>query len=183
MTQTSEVAAAFRTRAERFLEVVAQVRDDGWDRPSPCEEWTVRDVVGHVVDSERDIVTRVDLTLPEGRSAADDPYGAATDTLAAMQDVLDDPALAQREYEGAFGTTTLAQTISTFFVFDLVVHRWDVATGAGIDNDLDEDELDQIERSLDTSDSLYQYGACKRLDAPADADRRTRVLARLGRLG
>jgi hypothetical protein len=108
--------------------------------------------------------------------------GAVTDLTTAMSDLLADPERALREYDGAFGRTTLAETLETFFVFDMSVHRWDIATGAGVGTELEPEELDAIERTLATvGDNLYDYGACRRIDVPAEGDRETRVLARLGR--
>jgi uncharacterized protein (TIGR03086 family) len=182
MSTSTETAAAYRTRSVQLLDLLQQVPADRWDRPSPCEEWTVRQVVEHLVESERDIVTRVDLELPPGRDPSDDPPGAMADVVAGMQEVLDDSSLAEREYDGAFGRTSLAATMRTFFVFDLSVHRWDIATGSGVGTTFDEEELDEIEAALDQiGDSIYEYGACRRIEAAADADRQTRVLARLGR--
>jgi uncharacterized protein (TIGR03086 family) len=182
MNTTADTAAAYRARAAQFLDVLHDVPADGWDRPSPCEEWTVRQVVEHMVDSQRDIVRRVDLELPARRDAASDPVGAMAEVVAAMQEILDDPSKAGREYDGAFGRASLADTITTFFVFDLSVHRWDIATGSGVGTTFDDDELTEIERTLDTvGDSLYNYGACRKIDVPADADRETQVLGRLGR--
>ena len=182
MTSTTDVAAAYRTEAARLLNLLTDVPDNAWDQRSPCEEWTVRDVVGHLVDSQRDIVGRVDLVLPPGRDVATEPAAAMSDVVAGMQAILDDPSQAEREYDGAFGRTSLAATIETFHVFDLIVHRWDIATGAGLPADLDAGELDAIEQTLDVvGDNLYAYGACRRLDPPDGANRETRVLARLGR--
>lgn len=37
------------TAYERFADVVDQLTPDDWGRPTDCEGWTVRDMVGHVV--------------------------------------------------------------------------------------------------------------------------------------
>ena len=34
--------------AEEFARRLALVGDENWDRPTPCDEWTVRDLVNHV---------------------------------------------------------------------------------------------------------------------------------------
>ena len=70
-----------------------------------------------------------------------------------------------------------------FYGFDMLVHRWDVAQAAGVDAGLTADELDRIERGADGfGDALYLDGVCRPgVEAPADADREARVLARLGR--
>ena len=42
-----------RTAYARFADVVETVDDTDWDRPTDCEGWTVRDLVGHVVGAMR----------------------------------------------------------------------------------------------------------------------------------
>ena len=100
-----------------------------------------------------------------------------------MRELLADPAVAGLEYDGVFGRTTVGASIVAFHGFDLVVHRWDIAVGAGLDERLTDEELDLVERSADGfGDHLYGEGVCKpALEAPDDAGRQERVLARLGR--
>ncbi|MDQ4020345.1 MAG: maleylpyruvate isomerase family mycothiol-dependent enzyme [Actinomycetota bacterium] len=40
------------TLADAFAAKIAAVPDDRWASPSPCEGWTARDVVRHVIDSQ-----------------------------------------------------------------------------------------------------------------------------------
>ncbi|WP_107706092.1 maleylpyruvate isomerase family mycothiol-dependent enzyme [Nocardioides allogilvus] len=50
--------------AQRFIEradalaAILHSSDQQWDAPTPCDGWTVRDVVAHAIDSERDFLTR-----------------------------------------------------------------------------------------------------------------------------
>lgn len=65
----------------------------------------------------------------------------------------------------------------------MLVHRWDVARAVGADAALSDPELDEIEAGADSfGDALYMEGIC-RPGSPlrGDADRLSRVLARLGR--
>ena len=72
-----------------------------------------------------------------------------------------------------------------FYGWDLLVHRWDLASALGVDAGLTEAELDAIEAPLAMfGDQLYSPGICQPpLDVPAAAERQARVLARLGRRG
>jgi hypothetical protein len=100
-----------------------------------------------------------------------------------MRELLADPAVAGMEYDGVFGPTTVGASIVAFHGFDLVVHRWDLATAAGLDERLTEAELDLVDRSADGfGEHLYAEGVCQpALTVPDGADRQERVLARLGR--
>ncbi|WP_343990359.1 TIGR03086 family protein, partial [Terrabacter terrae] len=120
----------------------------------------------------------------------DDPDGSSTALRAAwhahddrMRELLADPAVVGLEYDGVFGRTTVGRTLVAFHGFDLVVHRWDLATAAGLDGHLTDDELDVLERSADGfGEHLYDDGVCApALPVPDDADRQERLLARLGR--
>ena len=65
----------------------------------------------------------------------------------------------------------------------MVVRRWDAPRSSGLDPALTGPELDRGEAGADTfGGALYREGICRPgSQPPADADRTTRVLARLGR--
>ncbi len=48
----SDIAERYRRLAGTFEERIAAVPADRWEDPSPCEDWTARDVVRHVVDTQ-----------------------------------------------------------------------------------------------------------------------------------
>ena len=79
-----------------------------------------------------------------------------------MRELLADPDVAGLEYDGVFGRTTVGASIVTFYGFDLVVHRWDIAVAAGLDEHLSDEELELLDRSADGfGDHLYDDGVCK----------------------
>ncbi|MFZ2175436.1 MAG: TIGR03086 family metal-binding protein [Rhodococcus sp. (in: high G+C Gram-positive bacteria)] len=184
MTSTTHTPAThYRDLAAKFTTRVESVPEDRWDSPSPCDGWTARDVVRHVVDTQRHIVTVVDLELPPGPSVDDDPVGAWIATRDAMQAVLDDPELANREYDGHFGRTDLSATVDSFYCFDLVVHGWDLARATGLDETIPAADLTWVgEVAEQMGESIRTAGVCgPAVDVPADADQQTKVLAYLGR--
>ena len=156
---------------------------DRWDAPSPCEDWTAADVLGHVLDSQRDFLGKrgVDLDdLPEGPPAA-----RWTTHLDQVRDAVADDDFATSEYDGYFGRTSVADTLANFYGFDMLVHRWDLARAVGLDATWTPAEMDALETNLDAlGDNLYTQGVCKPpLDVAGDAPRQERLLARLGRRG
>ena len=170
--------------ANRPLTVVLDaVAHDAWGRPSPCEEWAARDVVRHLVETQRDFLTRHDLDLGAAPDVDADPAGAWREHARRVVEVLSDPAVPDRSFDGHFGPTTIGATFGQFYVWDMIVHRWDVATAAGTDAGLTDAELDAVDAGADSfGDALHMDGICKpEVDAPEAADRATRVLARLGR--
>ena len=183
MTATSDRYARL---ADRFGAVVDSLAPSEWDALSPCEGWTGEDVLDHVMSTQRDFLAQHGIDASAGAADRDAKVGAADawhahDTR--LRELLADPAVADLEYDGVFGRSTIGAAITTFYGFDLLVHRWDLAQAAGRDEVLDADELDTIDASADGfGEHLYGEGVCRpAVDVPASADRQTRVLARLGR--
>jgi len=44
-----EAARLARVEYERFLEMLRGLDRDGWERPTDCTRWTVKDVAAHIV--------------------------------------------------------------------------------------------------------------------------------------
>ncbi|MCZ2857020.1 TIGR03086 family metal-binding protein [Blastococcus sp. VKM Ac-2987] len=155
----------------------------GWAGPSPCEGWTAADVVGHLVETQRQFLTTHGVDLGEAPDVAADPAAAWRAHAQRVARAVSDDAVAAREFDGFFGPTTVGAAFEQFYVWDMVVHRWDVARAVGADAGLTDEELDRIEAGADSfGPALHMDGICRpALDAPADADRATRALARLGR--
>lgn len=163
--------------------VLDVVPDDGWDAPSPCEGWTARDVVRHLVDTQRDFLGThgADLgPVPDVDAGPAAAWHAHADAVAAA---LADDAFVAHGFDGFFGPTTVGATLRDFYLFDMVVHRWDVARATGVPTTLTDGELDAVEHSADTfGETAYRMGVFRAgVEAPAGADRTARVLARLGR--
>jgi uncharacterized protein (TIGR03086 family) len=179
----SEVAERYARLSTDFASRVASVPDDRWPSPAPCEGWTARDVVRHVVDGHGFILKQVNLSLGDVPSVDDDPSAAFAAARTVVQADLDDPAIAGQGFEGFFGWSTLEQTIDRFVCFDLVVHSWDLARAAGLDERLDPDEVRRVrEVAAGFGDNIRSPGVCgPELHAPEGADEQTRVLAFLGR--
>jgi len=112
-TTTVDFDARYRTFAAAFTSKVEAVHPDQWDLPSPCAEWSVRDLVTHVLTSEHDMLNPVHTEAPLSIDATLDPAGAWREVRDLIQDVLDDPDRAGLEYDGMFGTTTVGQTSTT----------------------------------------------------------------------
>ena len=128
--------------AERFSEAVHGVPSDRWDAPTPCSDWSVRDLVDHLVGEHlwappllaggtiEEVGDRFD-----GDLLGDDPVGAWDEAMAgslpAFAAVTDDsPA------HLSFGTVPVDEYASQMLV-DLTVHAWDLARGAGLPENLD----------------------------------------------
>jgi uncharacterized protein (TIGR03086 family) len=178
-----EISERYRRLAGEFAAVVATVPDDRWAHPSPCEGWSARDVVRHVVDTHGMFLGFVDRSLPPGPSVDDDPVGAFASARDAVQADLDDPERAGAEFDGFFGRRSFASGVDQFLSGDLVIHRWDLGTAAGLDVRLDDDEIARAWKDLEVfGDAARTPGVFgPAVEPPPDADEQTRLLAYTGR--
>ncbi|MEJ5946792.1 TIGR03086 family metal-binding protein [Pseudokineococcus basanitobsidens] len=176
------VAAAYAAADAALRRVLDDVPTERWSAPSPCEGWTAADVVEHLVTTQRALLEEHGARLGPAPEVGTDPARAWRTHADAVRTVLGSPVPATT-FEGFFGPTTVGETLERFYVWDMVVHRWDVARAVGLDPDLTSAELDRVDRGAEGfGDALHMEGICApALDVPAGASRETAVLARLGR--
>lgn len=179
----TEISERYRRLAAEFTRRVEAVPADRWDNPSPCQGWSARDVLRHVIDTHRRMPRYVGLSLKVGESVDADPRSAWAEARDGMQALLDDPARAGLEYEGYFARTTLQETVDRFLGFDLLVHGWDLARATGQDETLPAQEVHRVYTdALSLGDSLRLDGVCgPAVHVPGDASEQDRLLGLLGR--
>ena len=157
-------AQEFRDVAGRFGDVVSGVRPDQWDDPSPVEEWTARDVVGHLVEWFPSFLSDgAGVDLPPGPPVDEDPAGAWRNLYDEVLALLDDPATSGRVLSNP--------------------RAWDLARASGQDATLDPGRcaarLAGAEPYEDAMRQSGQYGP--RVEVPEDADAQTKLLGFIGR--
>ncbi len=170
--------------ARQPLEAVLDaVPADRWSEQSPCEGWSARDVLGHLIGTQRDFLSERGLEVGEAPDLDADPASAWQDHAQRVSNFLQDDVIVGATFEGFFGPTTTAETLKRFYIWDMLVHRWDIATATGLDAALTDAELDTIEPGAEAfGEALYMEGICKPgVETDPDDDRLTRVLAKLGR--
>jgi uncharacterized protein (TIGR03086 family) len=179
----TEIADRIHKLSDAFEAKVAAVPPERWSSPSPCEGWDARGVVRHILDVHGMMVKPLGRELSAAPSVDDDPLGAYRSARADVAAVLDDPQLAGTEYDGLFGRTRVEATIDTFLGFDLVVHGWDLARAAGLDDTIDPAEVARAEAQANAlGDNLRRPGVCgPEVPAPPGADAQERLLCYLGR--
>lgn len=180
----TEIADRYRTLADAFEAKVEAVRPEDWSRPTPCDDWTVRDLVGHVVDVHGMMLRPLPNGLRDAPSVDDDPLAAFQSARSDVERVLDDPATADTEFDGMFGRTRVSATIDQFMGFDLVVHGWDLARATGQDETMDGAEVERIATFIERmgTATMRENGVVgPEVPVPSDAPAQDRVLGQLGR--
>ncbi|MEU5432831.1 TIGR03086 family metal-binding protein [Streptomyces sp. NPDC020719] len=167
---------------------VHAVRPDQWDLRTPCTDWTVRDLVNHLVVEQLWVPP-----LVEGRSLADVGDAFDGDVLGddpvAAWDSAKDAALAAFAGPGALDGTvhlsygkTPATAYCSQMVADAVVHSWDLSRAIGADEQLPDALVDAAAREFGQyADELPRSLFDAPVKVPAGADAQTRLLAMLGR--
>ncbi len=113
-----------------FARVLAGVTDDQLHAPTPCTEWRVRDLVGHVIaGNQRSATGKSPETPPSGGSAADlmELFASSADDAQASFAA---PGGLDRTFELPFGTVP-ARRLVGMRATDVFTHAWDLARATG----------------------------------------------------
>lgn len=136
----SEILALAQSEFEKRLR---GVQGDQWALPTPCEGWTVHDLVHHVVGADR-MYLRVLAGAPAdeavmamtGDVLGDDAVAAFTETAAAVAAAFDEPGVFERVGHHPAGDLSGFELFG-FRVADYTLHAWDLARATGGDEQLD----------------------------------------------
>jgi uncharacterized protein (TIGR03086 family) len=122
-------------------DLIGRIGDDQWAAPTPCTEWSVRDVVGHLVGMNLVLVAMFEEgPMPErglDRLGAD-PAGAFLRSAAALQAAAARPGVLERSQATRIGSATGADRLQ-WRVVDLLAHGWDLEQATGLAADLPSD--------------------------------------------
>ena len=185
MASNVDIGEPYLRACVRFGQAVAAA-DGRWERPSPCTEWTARDVLEHVIGFHDVLLLRPMAAKPQRPS--DKPLQRWLVTYDALQSLFAYPGLFDGPIDiPAVGNSPATQldaaTLVVALTQDVLVHTWDLASAVGADNRLDRDLCDRyVFRLPDEPDALVASGMFGPPVAVAlDADPQIQLLARLGR--
>ena len=171
------VAGAFTARANATTE--AQ-----WPLPAPCDGWTARAIVGHLLEWVPNVIGRSGLTFAPGPSVDDDPAGAWIQLADTLQAAIDDPAVASREFDaGPPGQLTVERAIGMLVLGDVLIHTWDLARATGQDERIDATIASEMLIDMQPIDDVLRdsghFGP--KVVVPDNADDQTKLIAFTGR--
>ena len=165
--------------------VVAGIGPDDLDRPTPCEQFTVRGVLEHMVGGatafaaafrSRPAPAEADVAQGDGVLAAFGPV--LGDLLAAMNE----PGALDRTVEAPFGEVP-GDTFARFIALDGLLHGWDLATATGQPYDPPTALVAEVTAFAEGALDPLRDGATFKaaVDAPAGATPIERLAAYSGR--
>lgn len=186
-TDPRVVLGAALDQAER---IVAEVRPDQLDSPTPCDEYDLRTLLGHLVA----VLGRIDHVANGGlpfetphivTGIADDGFVTAySDVRAKLDATLADDSVLDREVAVPWGKG-LGREVLSGYVMELSTHGWDVATVIGrtdlLSPELAETVLPFAHRMLPVEPRGGPVPFGPVVEVPADADPYTQLVAYLGR--
>ncbi|WP_265445226.1 TIGR03086 family metal-binding protein [Flexivirga meconopsidis] len=161
--------------------LVAGTADDQLDRPTPCSDWTVGDLLAHIHQFSSVFTTNA------RKAPVHPPTSLVDDWRTAIPAQLDELAAVWREpsaWEGrasAGGVDMSAEDNAVVAIEELTVHGWDLARSTGQGFHADGDQLDQIDRFVAMFGQEGDGPFGPRAAVPADADRVQRLIAATGR--
>jgi len=178
-------AERYRRVASGFTQRVSAIHGDSWLLPAPCEGWVALDVVRHLVEWVPPFLADgTGLTLAPGPSVDEDPVAAWLSMSDGIQSLLDDPDKAESSFDHPMvGHHRVDEAVMSFILTDVLIHTWDLARAAGLDETLDAAEIANMFDGIHDVDALLResghYGP--KIEVAADADVQTQLIAFLGR--
>lgn len=155
---------------------------DAWSNPSPCADWTARDVVVHVADNLLKVGGALsgteqapigpDEDIVAGWDRAKTVFGGAIETADLSATV-----------PGPMGPMPAEQLIGRFIASDVLVHTWDVARATGGDEALPIDIVSAAYSGLKPMDAMLRMPGVfgPKVTVPEGSDVQTEFLGFVGR--
>jgi uncharacterized protein (TIGR03086 family) len=127
-------------------DLITKIRPEQWSAPTPCSEWTVRQLINHLIGMNRVFAALLADEPPPPRPSADhvedDPVGAYRGSAATLQAAFGQPGVLERIFRGPLGAATGADRLQ-IRLYDLLAHGWDLAQATGHPAKLPEDLAEQ----------------------------------------
>lgn len=197
-TSLSRVVDRYVLSSHGFERRLRAVRPGQWRWPTPCTEWTVRELVSHMTQGNLSYVL-----LLQGGTAAEflrerdagtlgaDPAGAYARSVQACAGAFTAPGALDRVIDYPLGKITARQALAVRAT-DSAIHTWDLARAIGADERLDtslvawiSDNLRQIYAGLAetpvTPETTHRFFAAPHGGVADNASPQDRLLHLMGR--
>jgi uncharacterized protein (TIGR03086 family) len=178
-----------------FTVRVHAVGDDQWDNATPDTEWTVADLVEHLIEEHRwaaplmhgqDLessakVVEGSRSLPVGGGVGANLAQEWDDAATGSNEAFTAPGALDREVELSRGSTPV-RTYLEEMIFDLVIHAWDLGQAIGYQNPLPDDLVAAIYSAVAAMGDLSGSGMfAPPVDCADDAPTIDKLVAATGR--
>jgi uncharacterized protein (TIGR03086 family) len=170
-----------------WLARVAAVRDDQWALPTPCSEWSVRDLVNHVVGEELWTVPLLaGKTVEDVGDAYDgdllgaEPISSAEQAAAAAIDAAAKSPPSGGVVHLTYGDDSIENYLHQLCA-DHLVHGWDLAAATGQSRQLDPNEVAAVAAWFADWEEAYRSSGAVGQRGASGGDTQSDLLAGFGR--
>lgn len=143
---------ALDASADRAVELAGQVGQGQWGEPTPCSQWNVRTLVGHLIATRQaycallagaSAADLMSFARRQGEAAGGDPVAMLRRAVRSVRAAFEEPGALERIVHHPAGDIAGSQLLA-LLVMDSVIHSWDLATAIGVDAGLDEQLVDEV---------------------------------------
>jgi uncharacterized protein (TIGR03086 family) len=168
-----------------FGRALAEVADSDWSRRTPCPDWSVRNLVDHVVFGEAAVQPWLHGLQPEldWDLLASSPRRAWQQYSEQAVGALSQPGALNQTVDHPFVGPISGDRLAGFRIVDRTVHAWDLLASIGADDTLSAELVEPLYAMvLPTAESIEMPGLfAKAVEVSEAADVQTRLLALFGR--
>jgi uncharacterized protein (TIGR03086 family) len=183
-----ELGALHERTIGEWTRMVEGLDASQWGRATPCADWTVRDLVNHVVGEELWTVPLVNgATIEEvgdrfdGDVLGDDPVARARAAAQEAAAAVNERAPAGGTVHLSYGEEQLEEYVRQL-ANDHLVHAWDLAMATGQDTTLDPQLVDEVAAWFAEREEIYRsVGAIGPRVAEPGEDPQSRLIVASGR--
>jgi uncharacterized protein (TIGR03086 family) len=168
--------------AQGFDVALEATRDDQFGDVTPCTEWRVDDLINHVIETHRRVLSMA-VTLEDQGEPSSDLRQRWRQATEAVRVAVADPEVASKPVPSRLGERPFSSMIGGLLTIDTLCHTWDLQRATGQTESLDPDLVDFAHTSLTEFGSQIRVpgGFGPELVTPEDADAQTRFLRFAGR--
>ena len=182
-----DLTTLHRRTVETWTARVGAVAEDQWDRPTPCSEWSVRDLVNHVAGEDlwtvplmrgatiADVGDRLD-----GDLLGDQPQDSARTAADEAVTVVGETLPQHGQVHLSYGDESMDEYIRQLCA-DHLVHAWDLAAATGGDTHLDPELVAEVAPWFAEREEMYRAGGAIGPHLDAGPDPQDQLLAGFGR--
>jgi len=110
-------------------ELISNIHPEQWSASTPCADWTVRQIVNHLIGMNRVFAAILADEPPPSRvdRISDDELDRAyAESAAALVAAFDQPGVLDRSYHGPLGAASGRDRLQ-IRLYDVLAHGWDLA--------------------------------------------------------
>ena len=181
------VNSLYHRAIEYFADRVNAVKEDQWGDPTPCTDWTVRDLANHVTYENLWTVPLMEgATIEqvgdrfEGDVLGEDPIASALAAARAATSAVAAQLPRGGTVHLSFGVTPKEEYVMQLAA-DNLVHGWDLAVATGGDTRMDPHVVHAVAHWFDSHEEMYRGAGAISGRRPLTGAAQNDLLARFGR--